>query len=129
MTHVTVTRVMLALTGVFLAAALAFGWLVNRGAVEPDPVPPVAVTPPVLPDGLALFERHCGTYHASADLIDRIRSAPDREVLRKQWLEFLSSHGDASDDENEAIVEALMAASPRPRALEAFVLPADRRSS
>lgn len=112
MTHVTVTRVMLALTGVFLAAALAFGWLVNRGAVEPEPVPPVADAAPVLPDGLALFERHCGTCHTSADLIDRIRSAPDREVLRKQWLEFLSSHGDASDDENEAIVEALMAGKP-----------------
>jgi len=109
MTHVTVTRVVVALTGVFIAAALAFGWLANRGAREPEPAPVVSETAPVPPGGLALFERHCGMCHESADLRDRIRAAPDREALRRQWLDFLSSHGDASEEEDRTIVEALMA--------------------
>ena len=96
--HVRVTTAAIA---VFIAAcALAFGWAARRPA---SPTPAGASL-----EAAALFERFCGQCHTRADLRAREPAGVDIARRRAELVLFLESHGDASGEQDRAIVELLI---------------------
>jgi hypothetical protein len=99
MKHVVVTRVSLALGAVFVTAACVFAWLANRPA--PRPAPPAASMV------AQLFESRCASCHSVEEMLRVLREAPDPQAKRRELETFLTSHGEATAEEDRAILDYL----------------------
>ena len=83
---------------------------IEPGAVAPGSPEPNA---PPAPDGAKLFGTHCAMGHKPADLVPRVRSAPDRETARAAMATFLARHGRSDAAADAAIMDWLMNGSTR----------------
>ena len=101
MTHVLVTRAMLITIATFIAAAVAFGCLANR----PPQAPASGTQPAAPPPGEALFETYCSGCHTIEEVVSAFRQAPDSATGRRTLATLLKSHGDASDEQDAAVVD------------------------
>lgn len=96
----------IALAALLAAIAVGFGWLANR---EPTPS---SGEPAVAANGAQLFETYCASCH-TVEAMRRVASGrTDRERTRVELERFLEAHGDASADEDRAIVAYLMGGAP-----------------
>lgn len=98
MRHVIVSRVSVLLTLLLLAAAVLFVQLVTPA--RDSRRAQAAATPP---SGSRLFEAHCASCHTLDDL--RAPFADGSAARRLELERFLADHGDASRDDDRAIVE------------------------
>ena len=101
MQHVVISRVAFGLCGLFVVAALLFGWCAGSR--------PTPVTPPAALDGAALFATHCGGCHEAGGL--RVGDGVARE---QELAEFLARHGDAPATARGAIIGYLLQRTPPP---------------
>lgn len=101
MQHVFVQRVAAFLTLLLAAAAALFAWGVGDQAT-PGTVDTEA------PTSARAFAEHCARCHAASDLALELRSREDPAARVLEMLEFLASHGDASEREDRAIVGDLL---------------------
>jgi mono/diheme cytochrome c family protein len=92
--HVRTTSV--AIAGLIVLSAMLFGWATRA----PSPARPLDADDA---GGAALFDRYCASCHTLDDL--RARQKPDVEIGRRRGdlVRFLSSHGDASEDDDRTI--------------------------
>jgi hypothetical protein len=101
MQHVFVQRVAATLALILAAAAGLFAWGAGRQATnvggEPD-----------APTAARAFAEHCARCHAESDLAQELRSHEDPAARVLELLEFLASHGNASEREDRAIVGDLL---------------------
>jgi mono/diheme cytochrome c family protein len=92
--HVRTTSI--AIAALILLSAVLFGWATRA----PSPIrPPEAEAA----DGAALFDRYCASCHTLDDL--RARQPAGVEIARRRndMVQFLSSHGDASEEDDRTI--------------------------
>ncbi len=102
MRHVGVRRLATLLGVAFLLWGGVFAWLAGREPVERSPQP----TPVSVPDGTALFERHCASCHD----LDEMRTAAGSKgdtARQADLARFLEDHGGASSEENRQILDFL----------------------
>ena len=104
MTTLDVRRATIVLCALFLTAAAAFAVMAGRTA--PVPAPPAAVSP-AEPEGARIFASRCAACHQAWEIAQLIRDAPDRPARKNAIASLLSSHGDASADEADAILAYL----------------------
>jgi mono/diheme cytochrome c family protein len=107
MRHHIVTRIVVSMVVLSVAAIALFAWGVTR------PVGPGVGTPSAGegPTGEALFSRHCAMCHdAEATGLD-YRAAPDREAAAAAFRAFLEDHYGPSPDGIALIVSHLMGAA------------------
>jgi len=106
MTHTIVTRVALGVCVLCVGAAALFATL----SVTSAPQAEAAATEPAKPSGPhpgeALYDRHCVGCHAFAEAEGLLKArGADLDANAKSMIDFLKSHGSASDEEDELIVE------------------------
>lgn len=108
MRQVIITRVAVAVVGLFLLAAAHFVRMVTPARSDGSAA---AVEAP--PGGAALFVAHCASCHAADDL----RTAfEDSSAARRLELErFLADHGDTGPDDDRLILDYLSGKFPRAR--------------
>lgn len=100
MRHKVVKRVSLGLVLVLVAAALGFA---RHHAVALAPVPTVPGPAPADP-----FARHCAACHDERDLAAALAARPERGAALLDLLEFLTTHGAASPQEDLAVARRLL---------------------
>jgi mono/diheme cytochrome c family protein len=88
MRHHIVTRIVVSLVVLWIAAVVVFAWAVRQPAVPPAD-PPVAREGP---SGADLFARHCAMCHEPADIGSAYREAPAREAAAAALAKFLADH-------------------------------------
>lgn len=115
MRHTIVTRVSVALFGVFLLTAVLFGWLRSR----PRPSESTAVAPASAiatttaratssdMSGEALFGQRCGACHTAADVAAALNRGGDRAARRREVEMFLRDHAEATAREDQLILNSL----------------------
>jgi mono/diheme cytochrome c family protein len=97
MRHTAVTRVVLGLAALLVAAAVLFAWLAAPRAADA-----------AAPDGEALFRGACARCHTASELALGLRRAGDRPAAVSRLLELLVDHGSTSTAEDRAIAEYLV---------------------
>jgi len=103
MNHRIVTRVVIGIAVLCVAAALSFARLrAAPGTGGPGPVSPQAAEHP----GAALFKTHCGTCHEVGAVAAPLRG-PTAGARAQGMVEFLRRHGKSSDAQDRVIVEYL----------------------
>lgn len=103
MTHTVVTRVALAVCAFCVGAALLFAYLASTPAsyAEAQSAPTKSEPHP----GQALYDRHCAGCHTIDEAEGMLKvGGPNLDANAKTMVEFLKSHGRASDPEDVAIV-------------------------
>jgi cytochrome c5 len=105
MRHHIVTRIVVSLAVLCVAAVAVFTW----GVTRPVPSRPGAAAPSAAePDGEALFLRHCAMCHEAADTGRSFRDAADREAAIEEFRAFLDDHYGPSPEGIVLIVSHLM---------------------
>lgn len=108
MRHVIVTRIVVLLSVVFVAAVALFAWAATRPVVAPRAAPQAAAGR----GGAELFDRHCAMCHDTG-IADDYRAAADRDRSAAAFRELLVDHYGPSPDGIALIVEHLMAEGGR----------------
>jgi len=103
MVHSLLGRAAWVFGGLAAAATLAFAALVDRAPAPPQAVPAVREVP-----ADDLFAQHCALCHEAGAMTASLRAKPDREGTRRETVDFLHGHGEASDEEDVRIVEFLL---------------------
>jgi mono/diheme cytochrome c family protein len=104
MRHHIVTRIVVSLVVLWIAAVMVFAWAVRQpGGVPADPTVEGAG-----PTGEALFARHCAMCHEAADTGSAFREAPDRGAAAAALGEFLVGHYGPGPDGNARIARYLL---------------------
>lgn len=106
MRHHIVTRIVVSLVVLFVAAVALFAWRVTRPAAPPAE----AAVEPAGPTGDVLFSRHCAMCHEAGEVGIAYREATDREAAVAEFREFLADHYGPSPDGIALIVSHLMEA-------------------
>lgn len=109
MRHVIVTRIVVSLSVLFVAAVALFAWAATRPAAPPT----VAPTASTGPTGADLFERNCAMCHDTA-IADDYRAAADRAAAVAAFRDLLVDHFGPSPEGNALIVSRLMAENAPP---------------
>jgi mono/diheme cytochrome c family protein len=104
MRHHIVTRIVVSLVVLFVAAVALFAWGVTRPAA---PRAEVLVEPPG-PTGEVLFSRHCAMCHEAGEVGIGYREEADREAAVADFREFLADHYGPSPDGIALIVSYVM---------------------
>jgi mono/diheme cytochrome c family protein len=89
------------LAALIIGASLIFAWAVNQTPARIH----YGAGPP---DGRVLFDARCGGCHPAADLVDRLRAAPDLGTKARELDAFLAGHGHSTPEENRAIATYLV---------------------
>ena len=106
MTHTTVTRAAMAVTGGLTALTVAFGCLANR---QPPAAPVAAPAETTTPHpGEPLFDAYCTGCHTIDEAVIFVRRIPDAQAARRELSTLLSSHGDTSAGQDALIVDYVM---------------------
>jgi cytochrome c len=104
MRHHIVTRIVVSLVILWIAAVVVFAWAVRQPVVAP-------VEPAVEregPTGEALFARHCAMCHDAADIGRAYREAADRQAAAAALAEFLVDHYGPGPEGNARIADYLL---------------------
>ncbi|MEQ1910585.1 MAG: hypothetical protein ABMA15_17325 [Vicinamibacterales bacterium] len=118
MRHVLVTRFVIALVAVYLVSAWQFARLARptgapAAAASPGPAAPTAQGSAAAGQaalaGPRLFEERCGTCHSAGALADQANASNDSTVRLREFGAFLADHGDATVEEDAAILAYLSA--------------------
>jgi mono/diheme cytochrome c family protein len=109
MRSVAIRRFVLALAALFVIVAAGFGWLANR----PDGgIPPIAVQPTGdARTGAQAFDTYCASCHTRDAIRAIVERRTDRQRARTELERFLSTHGDAPEEQQRAIVEYIAGGS------------------
>jgi mono/diheme cytochrome c family protein len=104
MRHHIVTRIVVSLVVLFVAAVALFAWGVTR------PLAPRAevLVEPAGPTGEVLFSRHCAMCHEAGEVGIGYREAADREAAVAAFRELLTDHYGPSPDGIARIVSYVM---------------------
>lgn len=103
MNHRFVTRVVIGITVLFIAASLSFARL--RAASAPAGAGTAGPQGAAHP-GAALFSSHCGSCHEAGAVAAPLRG-PAAGARAQGMVEFLRRHGKSSDAQDRLIVEYL----------------------
>ncbi len=118
MRHVLVSRFVIALAVVYLVCAWQFARVARpieapAAAAPSAPAVPTArggaATSLAVLDGSRLFEKRCGTCHSAGALADLANASNDSTVRLREFGAFLADHGDATVEEDAAILTYLTA--------------------
>lgn len=99
-----VTRIVVSLAVLWVAAVALFAWSVTRPAAPRADAPAERADP----TGAALFARHCAMCHEAEQIGVDYREAVDREAAVAAFREFLADHYGPSPDGNALIVSHVM---------------------
>lgn len=103
MVHSLLARAAWIFVGLAAVATLAFAAMVDRAPV------PASIAPGVrdaAPD--ELFAQHCALCHEAEAMAASLRAKPDRQGTRREAVDFLRGHGEASGEEDARIVDFLL---------------------
>lgn len=104
MRHHIVTRIVVSLVVLWVAAVALFAWSVTR----PQTRGAEADGERAGPTGEALFARHCAMCHEAVETGDAYRGAQDREAAAAAFREFLVDHYGPSPEAITLIVNHVM---------------------
>jgi mono/diheme cytochrome c family protein len=104
MRHQIVTRIVVSLAALFVAAVALFAWSVTQPPAPTADLPAASAGP----TGDALFSRHCAMCHEAGDIGLAYREAADREAAVAAFREFLVDHYGPSPNGIALIVSHVM---------------------
>lgn len=108
MVHSLLGRAAWVFGGLAAATTLAFAALVDRAPAPPQAAPAIREIP-----AEELFAQHCALCHEARAMTASLRAKPDREGTRRETVEFLRGHGEASGEEDVRIVDFLLGPKAR----------------
>lgn len=107
MTHTIVTRVALGVCALCVGAAVLFAYMATTPTSHAEAATAQSAQTKSEPHpGEALYDRHCAGCHTLAEAEGMLKAGgPNLDANAKQMVEFLKSHGSASDAQDALIVE------------------------